>query len=107
MAIDARSWQVIAKEKSDAIYGSLPQSWRIDEIPSTERQRDVSGGHIHQFLSSTEIEITETDATDIVRKTSSGDWMAEDVARAFCHRASLAHQFVRRHETGNYEEMTR
>ena len=88
------SWQEIANAKREAIAESIPQPWRIDAIPSAAEQRDVTGNYIQQWLSLEEIEITETDAVDIVEKTSAGIWSAEDVARAFCHRASLAHQLV-------------
>ena len=88
------SWQEVAKAKREAIAESIPQPWRVDAIPSAAEQRDVTGDYIHQWLSQEEIEITEMDAVDIVEKTSAGIWLAEDVARAFCHRASLAHQFV-------------
>ena len=91
---EADSWQEVAKAKREAIAESIPQAWRIDGIPSAAEQRDVTGDYIHQWLSQEEIEITEMDAVDIVEKTSAGIWSAEDVARAFCHRASLAHQLV-------------
>ena len=90
----AGSWQEVAKAKREAIAESIPQPWRIDAIPSAAEQRDVTGDYVHQWLSQEEIEITEMDAVDIVEKTSAGIWSAEDVARAFCHRASLAHQLV-------------
>ena len=94
MATENRSWQDIAKAKRDAIHESLPKKWLIGPVPSAEEQRDVTGDYICRFLSKDEIEITETDAVEIVKKTSSGDWTAEDVTRAFCHRATLAHQLV-------------
>ncbi|KAL8827413.1 MAG: hypothetical protein Q9191_003196 [Dirinaria sp. TL-2023a] len=96
MAAQGREWQDIAKEKRDAIHDSIPKSWLTAPLPSAEQQRDVTGDYICRYLSRNEINITEKDAVDIVKKTSSGEWTAEDVTRAFCHRASLAHQFVRR-----------
>ncbi len=60
----------------------------------------MTGPYICKFLSTEEIEITETDAVDIVEKTSLGIWTAEEVTKAFCHRASLAHQLTNcLHET--------
>lgn len=94
MANGIQTWQKAAQDKRDSIYQSLPKSWLIDSIPSTEAQRDVTGDFICKALAKSEIEITETDATGIVEKTSSGEWTAEDVTRAFCHRAALAHQLV-------------
>jgi len=88
------NWQKIAGEKRDSVNGAIPKAWRLSKIPSKEEQRDVTGKYIQQFLSAEEIEITETDAVDIAAKTTSGQWKAVDVAKAFCHRAALAHQLV-------------
>ena len=63
-------------------------------IPTADQQRDVTGKYLWQFLSPKEIEITETDAPGIVKQTSTGQWTAEEVVRAFAHRAALAHQLV-------------
>lgn len=87
-------WKKTAKEKADSVLNLIPKEWRIDKIPSIEEQRDVTGSYIHQFLSKQEIEITETDAVGIVTQTTSGRWKCIDVAKAFCHRAALAHQLV-------------
>lgn len=95
MADMTSSWNELAKVKRESIAKAIPQEWRIEIIPSSEEQRDVTGHYIHQYLSPKEIEITESDALDIVGKTSIGTWSAEEVTRAFCHRASLAHQLVR------------
>lgn len=94
MAIGTQSWQDIAKTKRDSIRASLPKDWLIDSIPPAEDQRDVTGDFVRKYLSKSEVEITETDAPGIVQKTSKGVWTAEAVTRAFCHRASLAHQLV-------------
>ncbi|KAI9650619.1 hypothetical protein NHQ30_000637 [Ciborinia camelliae] len=85
-------WQTIAKNKRDSVNRLIPEKWRLDTIPSVNEQKDVTGDYIQQFLSTREIEITETDAVGIVEKTTSGEWKAREVCEAFCHRASLAHQ---------------
>jgi amidase len=87
------TWQERAQAKREAILAAIPQEWRI-ENPPNEQQVDVTGSFIQQFLTSREVEITETTADDIVKHTVSGRWSAEEVARAFCHRAALAHQLV-------------
>lgn len=102
MATETLAWQDLAKAKLDAINESIPEKWRLSStsIPSIGEQRDVTRSFIRKFLSIEEIEITETDAVDIVEKTSIGIWTAEEVATAFCHRASLAHQLTHcLHET--------
>lgn len=88
----AKTWQERAQEKRDSILAAIPREWRIDN-PSVEQQVDVTE-YVKQFLSDREVEITEMSADEIVKRTGSGRWKAEEVARAFCHRAALAHQLV-------------
>jgi amidase len=90
----SQDWQKTAKDKADQVLSLIPQEWRISDIPSAEQQRDVTGAYIQQFLDEKEIEITETDAVGVVEKTTSGQWSAVEVAKAFCHRAAIAHQLV-------------
>ncbi|KXL49123.1 hypothetical protein M433DRAFT_158983 [Acidomyces richmondensis BFW] len=87
-------WQRKGKEKAQSVLNLIPKEWRLDKIPSSEEQRDVTGSYIQQYLNRKEIEITETDAVGIVAHTTSGQWTAVEVAKAFCHRAAIAHQLV-------------
>lgn len=88
-------WKTRADAKRAEIDNSIPEEWRLKPpIPSPAQQRDVTGDFVCQYLSKQEIEITETDAVGIVSKTTTGEWKAIDVAKAFCHRAALAHQLV-------------
>lgn len=99
MASDT-TWQSLGKAKLSSINSSIPARWRLSSIPSIDEQRDVTGTFVQKSLSKEEIEITETDAVGIVEKTHAGIWAAEDVAAAFCHRASIAHQLTNcLHET--------
>ncbi|KAK5113263.1 hypothetical protein LTR62_003600 [Meristemomyces frigidus] len=88
------AWKQKGQDKAASVLALIPEEWRLKNIPSSEEQRDVSGTYLHQYLSKQEIAITETDAVGIVNKTTSGAWSAVDVARAFCHRAALAHQIL-------------
>lgn len=94
------SWKDVAATKRESILKSIPPKWHIPQIPSCEKQNDVTGSYIQQFLDAKEIEITETDVVGIASQISSGNWKATEVAEAFCHRASLAHQLVRFHYFG-------
>jgi amidase len=88
-------WEALAKEKRDSVHALIPASWLLPiGLPSVEEQRDVTGEYIQQFLSSREVEITETDAVGIVKNTTAGTWKAREVTEAFCHRAAIAHQLV-------------
>ena len=95
MATGSKPWQKAAEAKRAAIDDAIPKEWRLESpIPPAEEQRDVTGRFVCQYLSKQETEITETDAVGIVEKTSSGQWSAVEVTKAFCHRAALAHQMV-------------
>ncbi|KAG9922675.1 amidase, partial [Aureobasidium melanogenum] len=90
----APDWRQVAAEKRDSVLALIPEEWRIPAPPPAEEQRDVTGKFIQQYLDPREIEITETEATEIVNKTSSGQWTAVEVTKAFCHRSAVAHQLV-------------
>ncbi|KAL5118657.1 hypothetical protein ACEQ8H_003508 [Pleosporales sp. CAS-2024a] len=86
-------WEVLAKQKRDALLAAIPQEWRISTLPSIEEQPDVTT-YVEQFLSTEEVGITSCSADQIAQKCASGEWTAEAVTRAFCHRAALAHQLL-------------
>ena len=87
------SWQDAAARKRESISSLIPTEWRVDNLPTVKEQVDVTN-YVKQYLSEEELGITESDANQIVEKTTSGTWTAEQVTRAFCHRAALAHQLV-------------
>jgi hypothetical protein len=87
------SWERLASAKRDAILAAIPSEWRIPDLPSVQEQTDVTT-YVEQFLSKEEVGITQCSADQIAGKTATGAWTAEAVARAFCHRAALAHQLV-------------
>lgn len=93
--MSTQDWETRAREKCEAILAAIPSEWRIENPPSREEQPDVTGSFLHQYLNAREIEITEMSAEEILKRTTTGAWKAEEVTRAFCHRAALAHQFVR------------
>ena len=92
MAPNPESWFDLARKKRDEIAAAIPEEWRIEHIPETRDRPDVTDSWCHKFLTHEEVEITESDAVDIVEKVGAGIWTAEEVTRAFCRRASIAHQ---------------
>lgn len=90
----SEDWQKAAKAKADGVLALIPKEWQISDVPSAEQQRDVTAEFVRKYLNEKEIEITETDAVGVVEKTTSGQWKAVEVAKAFCHRAAIAHQLV-------------
>lgn len=93
----ASTWQEISTKAKQKVLDDIPSEWKIptDQLPGNE-VLDVTGIPAEcGLLSKQELEITESFATDIVAKIAKGSWTAEDVARAFCKRASIAHQLVK------------
>jgi amidase len=87
------SWQDTANKKREAILAAIPAEWRIEELPSVNEQIDVTE-YIKRFLVKEELEITQSSADVIAKTVAEGTWTAEEVTRAFCFRAALAHQLV-------------
>lgn len=88
-------WRAVARQKREAILEAIPDKWRIPQSTTMENApADLTGPFIHQFLTPSEIQITETPAPGILEKTTTGQWTAAAVAGAFSHRAALAHQLT-------------
>jgi amidase len=73
----------------------IPLEWRLDPSIISSVPRSVLS-IFSQVLSTLELQITSTqDATALLNKLHEGEWTAEEVTKAFCHRAAVAHQLVR------------
>ena len=91
------SWESMTSAKRASLLSLIPSNWRLDlsQIPPASRLRDF-GGYIARFLGRRELEFTNASCIAILANIRSGEWTAEEVTRAFCHRAAIAHQLVRR-----------
>ncbi|KAK3715412.1 hypothetical protein LTR37_007140 [Vermiconidia calcicola] len=92
----SQDWQEISKKAREKLYESIPSDWRIpeDKLPPAE-QKDVTDFPAKSgLLTESELAITDSYATDIVKRIAAGEWKAEDVTRAFCKRAAIAHQVI-------------
>jgi amidase len=93
----SEDWKTVALQKRQQIHDAIPREWLLTLIPSPEELPDVTGGdYIDKLLTDKEKEITESDAVQIVAMIGDGSWTAVDVTTAFCHRAAIAGQLVRR-----------
>ncbi|KAJ5692978.1 Acetamidase [Penicillium macrosclerotiorum] len=88
----ALTWEERAADKRNRISNSIPEEWKIKDLPTTDSVLDFP--RISGMLSSQELLITESSATELVEKLSKGDLKAVDVTIAFCKRAAIAHQLV-------------
>lgn len=86
------SWQNVAKDKKDRIDASIPPEWRLKSQPSEYCVMGYTS--ICDVMSTDEISITNSSATDLVAKMAKGELTSVEVTTAFCKRAALAHQFL-------------
>lgn len=85
-------WEELAADKRTRINNSIPDEWRIQELPAGDSFFDFPAKS--GLLSDQELSITESSATDLVQRLAQGKLKAVDVTIAFCKRAALAHQLV-------------
>ncbi|KAL2861175.1 amidase signature domain-containing protein [Aspergillus lucknowensis] len=90
------SWESIAANKRQALNDSIPPEWRIPPaIFPPEDQLDVTTFPRESgFFTDRELEITSTAAPAILSHLAAGEWTSEEVARAFCKTAAVAHQLT-------------
>ncbi|QDS74838.1 hypothetical protein FKW77_002861 [Venturia effusa] len=89
-------WEEIAQKKRAELAYTIPNEWRIpDDIKPPDSQLDVTSFPEQSgWFTPKELEITSASATDILAKTTTGQWTAEEVTLAFCKRASAAQQLT-------------
>ncbi|CAK4017654.1 related to general amidase [Lecanosticta acicola] len=96
MGSTSNDWQEISNRAQQKVWSDIPAEWKLptDRLPGDE-VRDVTNFPAQSgLLSKLEIEITDSFAVEIVERIAKGEWKAEDVARAFCKRAAIAHQLT-------------
>ena len=91
------NYKEIAAQKLAKRDSSFKKEWLIpqDQLPSSSQVKDVLKFPIESgFLTPLEIEITESNALEILANIKSKRWTSFQVASAFGHRATIAHQLV-------------
>ncbi|KAB2573462.1 Acetamidase [Lasiodiplodia theobromae] len=87
-------WQRIGREKRDAVNALLPEHWRLKTVPSAVELPDATT-FPRNVLSDQELAITENYTADqLTHELANGKLTALEVAKAFCHRATVAHQLT-------------
>lgn len=86
----------IAKEKRAARDSKFIKEWLLepDQLPNSDCKDVLAWPVTSGYLSSKEIEITESDFATLKQHIKSRTWTAYEITSAFCHRASIAHQLV-------------
>lgn len=90
------SWQSIAARKQAERASKLPPEWLIPEalMPPAEEDFVQDFPYTSGFFTERELFITDSTASDVVAKISTGEWTALEVIRATCKRAAVAQQLI-------------
>ncbi|KAK6080289.1 fatty-acid amide hydrolase (amidase) [Seiridium cupressi] len=96
MTLKVANWEERAAEKRQALRDSIPPEWMIPaELLPAESVDDVTSfPETSGWFTPEELAITNSSALDLLPKLASGDLTSETVTRAFCKRASAAHQLT-------------
>jgi amidase len=86
-------WKAKASAKRNSIRNSIPKEWIIEGVSPSTVPRAIDFP-FHEHLSNVEMEITGLSVIELLDKISKGQYKAVEVARAFAHRAAIAHQLV-------------
>jgi Asp-tRNA(Asn)/Glu-tRNA(Gln) amidotransferase A subunit family amidase len=100
-ADDAAPWKPIAAQKQRERASRIPSKWNIPASVLPKDPPTLADGpqnvlHLpRQFLTHTEIEITEAYTVEtLVSAIAQKRLSSAEVAEAFCHRAAIAHQLT-------------
>jgi amidase len=89
-------WRAKAAVKRAEILKQIPSEWQLDAkiIEDAKNRRDITGDYMKQFFEQEEFTILSLDTVPIVEAVKQKKYTAEQVARAFCKAAAIAHQIV-------------
>lgn len=96
MGSDTEGWEVKAAKGKKIQQNSIQKQWLLpeDKLPPKHRLNVLDVPKESGLLSSTELSITESSATELVKAMAAGKWTAEEVTIAFLKRATIAQQLV-------------
>ncbi|EXJ88081.1 hypothetical protein A1O1_05009 [Capronia coronata CBS 617.96] len=94
MAIQA--WESKAEKARERLARSVPKKWLLEksELPSPTRLNVMGVPEESGRLTPEEIQITNSDASGLVKRMSTGEWTAEQVTIAYLKRATIGHQLL-------------
>lgn len=99
MAVE--NWEVLVQKKQFEIAAGIPSAWRLPAeytgLSETASNNVTDVPRRCGILSAKQLEITENyDATALLERIHSQELSAFEVTEAFCIRAAIAQQVVRR-----------
>lgn len=96
MTVTAPTYKEIALRKRQLRDSKFYPEWKVPEedLPSAETKDVSSWISSSNVLTPKELEITGASAEKIVDRIRNKEWSAVQVCKAFCHRATVAHQLT-------------
>lgn len=90
------TWEEIGARKRASLLASIPTEWLIpaDLLPPASQDDVTTWPETSGWFTPEELAITNMTATELVSRLASGALKSVGVTRAFCKRASAAHQLV-------------
>lgn len=93
--IDPPAWQHVAATRRSLIESKIPPEWRVpEELLQSKNLVDLP--RKCGIMTEQELSITELSAVEIVSAIQTNKISAVDTTTAFCKRAAIAHQAVRK-----------
>lgn len=88
-------WEEIAQAKRASRDRAIPPEWQLSSFQLQDSQVDVRTVPSQcGILTARELEITATDAVELVQKLVRREYTSYEVTLAFCKRAAIAQQLV-------------
>ena len=104
-----KPYQEVAIKAQAEVHDAIPPAWRLSST-QLELSKHANVTVIPSkcgLLTSAQIKITEQTATELLAKLATRKLSSVEVTEAFCIRAAIAHQLVKRHPFTNFLMLTR
>lgn len=94
--LSEQNWERIAEKKRTTLAEQIPLEYLIPQqlVPPDDQLDVTTFPKESGWFDKQELEITESSATQILKKIASKAWSSEEVTRAFCKRAAAAQQLT-------------
>lgn len=92
----AKDWESKAQICRDVQQASIQKQWLLpeDKLPTKLTHNVTRVPYDSGILSAEELEMTEQDASGLLKRYQSGEWTVEQVTTAFLKRATIGQQLV-------------
>lgn len=92
----AKDWESRAQICRDIQQASVPKQWLLpqEKLPLKDQHNVIRVPYERGILSAEELEMTEQDASGLLKRYETGEWTVEQVTIAFLKRATIGHQLV-------------